>query len=342
MTPKERYHATIRGEPVDRIPVTPIFMAWSAHLIGRTYRDYYLDGDVLAEAQLAAARLFDTDQLSAISDPWREASGFGMEFDYPEQGVGIPRRYLLDSPADVAAMRVCEVDACPRMRQRVESVAKLASEVGQTHSVLGWVEGPLAEYADLRDVQQAMLDLATDPQMYLDAAEVIVETGIAFAQAQIDAGADVIGVGDAAASLIGPEMYVQHVFPFEKRLFDAIHNAGAAVKLHICGNIAGIIGHVAKTGPDVIDVDWMVPLAEAREKVGPEVALCGSFDPVAVLSQGTPSEIAEAARQNIADAGDRFILQPGCEVPQGTPQANISAFCPGEGCLIADALRRTY
>lgn len=340
MTPKERYHATIRGEPVDRIPVTPIFMAWAAHLIGRTYRDYYLDGDVLVEAQLAAARLFDTDQVSVISDPWREASGFGMEFDYPEQGVGIPRQYLLDSPADVAALRFCEVDTCPRMRQRVESVAKLASEVGRTHSVLGWVEGPLAEYSDLRDVQQAMLDLATDPQMYLDAVETIVETGIAFARAQIDAGADVIGVGDAAASLIGPEMYGQLVFPFEKRLFDAIHDAGAAVKLHICGNIAGIIGHMAQAGPDVIDVDWMVPLAEAREKVGPEVALCGNFDPVAVLNQGTPREIAEAARQNIADAGTRFILQPGCEVPQGTPQANVSAFCPGEGCLITDALIR--
>ena len=341
MTPKQRYHATIRGEPADRVPVTPIFMAWAAHLIGRTYRDYYLDGDVLVAAQLAAARLLGTDQVSAISDPWREASGFGMAFDYPEQGVGIPRGHLLGGPGDVAKLQPGDVGASPRMRQRVDSVGKLAAAVGRTHSVLGWVEGPLAEYADLRGLEQAMLDLATDPEMYLQAAEVIVATAIDFATAQVESGADVIGVGDAAASLIGPDMYVQFVAPLEQRLFKAIHDAGALVKLHICGDINSIIGHMPETGADVIDVDWMVPLAEARHKVGPEVALCGNFDPVAVLQQSTPEAVAQAARRNIADAGERFILQPGCEVPPATPQANLRAFCPGRGCLISAALRRS-
>ena len=333
MTPKQRYHATIRGEPVDRVPVTPIFMAWAAHLIGRTYRDYYLDGDVLVEAQLAAARLLGTDQVSVISDPWCEASAFGMEFDYPEQGVGIPRGYLLNDPADIAKLRTCHIDASPRMRQRVESVRNLAAAVGATHSVLGWVEGPLAEYADLRGVETTMLDLATDPGMYLEAAEVLIATAIDFATAQVEAGADVIGVGDAAASLIGPKMYVELVAPLEQRLFDAIHKAGARVKLHICGDINGIIGHIPATGADVIDVDWMVPLAEARRLVGLEVALCGNFDPVAVLQRSTPEAIADAARQNIADGGDRFILQPGCEVPPGTPAANLHAFCPGPSAV---------
>ena len=75
MTPKERIHATIRGESYDRPAVTPIFMAWAGHFIGRTYRDYYLDGDVLAESQLAVTQAFGLDQISAISDPWRETGG---------------------------------------------------------------------------------------------------------------------------------------------------------------------------------------------------------------------------------------------------------------------------
>ena len=51
-------------------------------------------------------------------------------------------------------------------------------------------------------------------------------------------------------------------------------------------------------------------------------------------------DVAEAARKCIASAGEKFILQPGCEVPPGTPEANLRAFCPGENCLIADDLRR--
>lgn len=340
MTPKERVHATIRGEPCDRPAVTPIFMSWAANFIGRTYHDYYLDGDVLAESQLAVARAFGLDQVSAISDPWREASAYGMEFDYPEHGVGQPRAMLIQSPADVSRVRPFDIENAERPKQRIESVRKMAQAVGQTHSVLGWVEGPLALYADLRGVESMFLDLIDTPEIYVQAAGTIIDNQIRFARAQIAAGADVIGVGDAVASLVSPQMYEQFVLPFEKRLFDAIHEAGAAVKLHICGDIGNSIGLVARTGCDIIDLDWMVPLEASRRIVGPNVTLCGNFDPAATLLQGSPQDVAQTARECIASGGQRFILQPGCEVPPGTPEQNIRAFCPGDGCLIPDLLGR--
>ncbi|NLH43893.1 MAG: hypothetical protein GX448_18805, partial [Planctomycetes bacterium] len=322
MTPKERLYATIRGQSHDRPPVTPIFMAWSAHYIGRTYRDYYLDGDVLVESQLAVTRAFNLDQVSAISDPWREASAYGMVLDYPEEGVGRPREMLIRSPADLARIRPLEIEKAERCRQRIESVRKMAEAVGRTHSVLGWCEGPLALYADLRGVESMFMDLIDTPQMYLQAAETIIDNQIRFALAQVKAGADMIGVGDAVASLVSPKMYEQYVLPFEKRLFDAIHKAGAAVKLHICGDVTNSVGLMAKTGCDVIDLDWMVPLKESRAVAGSNVTLCGNFDPAAVLLQGTPQDVANAAAQCIREGGQRFIVQPGCEVPPGTPERN--------------------
>ena len=101
MTPKERIYATLKGEAVDRPAVAPIFMAWAAHYIGRTYREYYLDAAVLAESQIAVTRDFNIDQISAISDPWRETSAYGVEFEYPEEGVGKPKTRLIQSPDDV-------------------------------------------------------------------------------------------------------------------------------------------------------------------------------------------------------------------------------------------------
>lgn len=340
MTPKERIYATLRGQPVDRRAVTPIFMAWSANFIGRTYRDYYLDGDTLVESQLAVTRAFGLDQASAISDPWREASAYGMEFDYPPDGVGKPKGMLIQTPDDIARLAPFEIEKAERPRQRIESVRKMAQAVGATHSVLGWVEGPIAEYADLRGVENTFMDLIDKPEMYVQAAGILIDNAARFARAQIDAGADMIGMGDAVASLINPAMYEQYVLPFEKKLIDAIHEAGATVKLHICGNIANNIALMARTGADIIDVDWMVSLAAAREAVGPDVTLAGNFDPSAVLLQGTPEDVAQAARNCIESAGAKFILQPGCEVPPGTPEPNLRAFCPCEGCLIADDLRR--
>jgi MtaA/CmuA family methyltransferase len=214
----------------------------------------------------------------------------------------------------------------------------MAAKVGQTHSVLGWVEGPLAEYGDLRGVESAMLDLIDRPDLFAEAGEIIIENATAFALAQVKAGADMIGVGDSAASLIAPEMYAELVLPLQQKLFAAIHEAGAAVKLHICGNISNIIRYMAESGTDIIDVDWMVPLARARELVAPEVTLCGNFNPTGVLFEGSPEQVANVARECIHTGGRRFILMPGCEVPPATPEKNIRAFCPCEGCLIREEL----
>jgi len=344
MTPKERIYAILKGGSYDRPAVTPIFMAWSANFIGYTYRDYYLDGDVLVQAQLAVTRAFNLDQISAISDPWREASAYGMEFEYPPDGVGKPKDLLIKTYDDISKVQPLDIENAERTKQRIESVRKMAAEIGQTHSILGWVEGPMAEYADLRGVEKTFLDLVDRPELFIRAGRVIIQNAIAFAAAQVRAGADMIGIGDAAASLIAPDMYKEFVLPLEQKLIAAVHEAGAAVKLHICGNIKNHISYMAQSGADIIDVDWMVPLAKARELVpkglaGPQVTLCGNFNPAGVLFEGSPEDVADAARQCLKSVPDKFILMPGCEVPPHTPEQNIRAFCPCEGCLIREELK---
>jgi MtaA/CmuA family methyltransferase len=175
--------------------------------------------------------------------------------------------------------------------------------------------------------------------MFIEAGQVIVRNAISFAVAQIKAGADAVGVGDAASSLIGPDLYRQYVLPFQQKLFAAIHEAGGIVKLHICGNTKKHLEYMAQSGADIIDVDWMVPLEQAREIVGPDITLCGNIDPSAVLLQGSPQDVAKAAKQCIKAGGKKFILMPGCEVPPATPEQNIRAFCPCDGCLIQEELK---
>ena len=53
----------------------------------------------------------------------------------------------------------------------MDSVAVMAGKFGQTHSVLGWVEGPLAEYSDLRGLERTMMDLIDNPDLYHAAAK---------------------------------------------------------------------------------------------------------------------------------------------------------------------------
>jgi uroporphyrinogen-III decarboxylase len=122
-----------------------------------------------------------------------------------------------------------------RMEDRIRGIELLLQRVGQELFVEGWVEGPCAEGADLRGINHIMLYFSDDPYFVNDLFSVVVEGAIRFARPQIEAGADIIGIGDVVASLVGPRIYKEFVWPWEKKLVDAIHEMGGRVRLHICG-----------------------------------------------------------------------------------------------------------
>ena len=326
MNSYERILAAMEGRPVDRVPVSLMTMAWAAHYIGKSYRDYYLEPDVLVAAHLALARDLGMDTVTVQTDPWCEAEAYGMQFDYPPEGVGVPRGHLLEGE-EIALEKLALFDPREhrRTRNRIRAVRRFADEVKNEIPIIGWVEGPIAEYADLRGMENACIDLLEHPDAIHVALGRMVENALRFAEAQIEAGADIIGVGDAAASVIGPALYEEFVWPHERNLLAGIRAAGAKTKVHICGNIAPLLPRLAQLDIDILDVDWMVPLEQARAIMGEAVTLCGNFNPVQEQLQCDAQRTREAALRCRRQAGSRFILQGGCETPPGTPLENVTA-----------------
>ncbi len=148
-----------------------------------------------------------------------------------------------------------------------------------------------------------MIDFFDDPAFVRDLFEFVVEMELRFARAQVEAGADLIGVGDAAASLVGPEIYEEFVWPYEKKLVDGMHALGTRVRLHICGKTRRLFAGMGSLGCDIVDLDWMAPVGEAREKMGARPVLLGNIDPLKVLRDGTPESVAAAVRECARQAG---------------------------------------
>ncbi|NLF03165.1 MAG: uroporphyrinogen decarboxylase, partial [Anaerolineales bacterium] len=144
-----------------------------------------------------------------------------------------------------------------------------------------------------------------------------------FARAQVAAGADIIGLGDAIASQISPGMYRTFALPYEQRVFDAVHQAGALARLHICGNTSRILADMVASGADIIDIDWMVDFHQAAKAFGDGPAPCGNFDPVAIMLQGTPAQVQAAVRACLQMGGPRCFSAAGCEIPDHTPRENL-------------------
>ena len=327
MNGKERILAKLRGEPTDSLPLMPITMMFAADLAGARYIDYASDHAVLADAQVRVADHFAFDYVSAISDPAREASDLGATIEwFPDQPPAIVESHaLLADKCKLASLRLPEPAARGRMRDRVEAVRLLAELSGDTRIVEGWVEGPCAMSADLRGLNTLMLDFFDDPSFVEALFDFTLRMEVEFASAQVAAGATLIGVGDAAASLLGPKLYEQFVLPCEQRLVAAIHALGVPVRLHICGNTKRIVQGMGRTGADIIDLDFPTPMDHARRAMPATQVLLGNIDPVRELRDSTPEGVHDALAICYAQAGSAYICGAGCEIPRGTPVDNVEA-----------------
>ena len=321
----ERYAAVLRGGVPDILPRIPIVMQFAAEYIGSDYAAFASEYAVLVEANCRCARDFGFEQLSAISDPYRETHGFGGLVTYVRDGVPRCTTVLAESK-DLSLLLRPDPRSSARMLDRLRAIEEYRRRHGRAYSVMGWVEGPAAEAADLRGVSNFLMDMLDDEEFAARLMDRCLAVGIEFARAQIAAGADTIGIGDAVASQLSPAVYGSLVQPREKALVAAIHDAGGYVRLHICGNITHLLPGIADLGVDILDIDHMVDPVRVRRAVG-GVVLCGNINPVDAVLRGTPAAIGAYVREIYRSAGNPFMVSAGCEIPSGTPVENLQALC---------------
>ena len=324
MTSLERVYARLQGKPVDKIPNLNIVMALAAKNAGVSYRDYVLDYRYLVEGNLRCVEKFGIDAVSAISDPMREASAFGAKIQFPENGVPYSDPLLLKGTLDVSLLKIVDPLNSPRTLDRVKAVEALRREVGNSYPVIGWVEGVLAETADLYGVDDLLYALFDDEPALPELMDIIFQQQCRFAQVQIEAGADFIGIGNAVASLVGPGLYEKYALSYDKALTNYIQERGARVKLHICGNITPLLDLLKQVGPDILDVDWMVDFGTAVKTFSSTpTSISGNVDPVSVLLQGDADMIHNKVKECIDQSDETTMIAAGCEVPGDTPEENL-------------------
>ena len=325
MTGKERINNFIKNKKTDCLPAMPITMMLAGDFIAVPYGRYATDYRLHAEGQIATAGYYDIDYVSAISDPGVEAHDWGANIVfYDDQPPAVDERSaLIADKTDITKLTRPDPKTGKRMSNRLRVVEELKRQCGEEKMVEGWIEGPAAEAADLRGINRIMLDMMDDSSFVHALFEIVAALAVDFALAQLEAGADIIGMGDAAASLVGPQLYEDLVWPYEKRIVDAVHDAGGMVRLHICGRTGPICSEMARLGCEIVDLDALAPMGPGRKDSGPKQVLLGNIDPVRVLRDGTPEDVCREIGRCWKDAGPRLIIGAGCEVPRDTPEENL-------------------
>jgi MtaA/CmuA family methyltransferase len=331
VTSIERVRRVIRGEPVDHLPAQPMAMIFAARHAGIPFIDYTRDGRKMAEAQLKLVEDFGLDCLLTCSDPAREVidiAGDGSVDWFPDQGPVINEaRAALADKSRLREFRIPDPLGGGRMQDRVQSIEIMRRAAGPGMSIVGWVEGPLALAAELRGVNTIMLDFLDDPDFARELLAFCADVAIAYAPAQIAAGADTIGMSDAAASLIGPRLYEEFLWPEQRRVFEALRQRHPDVirRQHMCGRTDALFGKMAELPVDIYEIDFPADLQLARAKLGAHRVMAGNVSTITDLFEGTPDRVYAACRRCHEISGPFHIVGAGCEISPLTPPENLRA-----------------
>lgn len=309
----------------DRILFRPILMHFAARFSGKTYGEFASNYKTLVECNLRAMEHFDLDMVGLISDPYRETSAFGANVTFPDEAVPVCKEIIINSIEDVKSLKNPDVYKSERTLDRIKGAELFHKKLKGDVPVIGWIEGPLAEACDLAGISNMLMYLMADPDFCNLLMDKCVITAKNFAKAQIDAGCQIIGIGDAICSQIDAYAYDTFVKGRHKEIIQFIHECGGKVKLHICGNISHILPSISELGVDILDVDYQVDMDKAYELLGPEVIRCGNINPV-LMEERKSDEIYEASKLLIEkEKGRKFVLSAGCEITVNTKNENLMA-----------------
>jgi len=216
MTSKERFMAVIKGEQPDRTPVFPLLMGFAATRHGLKYSEFAGNGTAMAEAQLRAAERFSLDAITACSDAFRISADLGAQLIFHDDKPPHAPEPLVRTGEDFKALKRPDVsNKKGRMYDRAKAVSEMVRASGNNLMVLGWVDMPFAEACSVCGVQDLMFMLYDEPDLVRELLSFLTGIVVDFALLQLEMGAPMIGAGDAAASLLSPQLYREFALPFE-------------------------------------------------------------------------------------------------------------------------------
>ncbi len=330
----------LNGQPVTRKSIfSGLISVSEAGLESEGLRFHETHRDAVKMARAAASTYQVTGFGSAVVplDMYVEAEALGARVDFMEgsEGAEYPRvaGFLYTSVEEFTA-EIAEnaekknknsasfaVSAVQKGRIPVvvEAIKLLKEDVGEEIVIGAWVPGPFTLLSLLVETGALYMSLRKSKEQVREALDFLTQVLTTVGNAYHEAGADFLTIHEMGGSpgALGPKIFESTVLPHLQALTSALEGP---VVLSACGRTNGMMQLLAASGADALSVDQTNDMAKSREEV-PDVLLFGNLDPVGLISQGTPDELAEAVASVVRSGAD--AVWPGCDLYLKTPLENL-------------------
>ncbi len=320
-----------RGEALPRLPV------WMMRQAGRYLPEYrairanhaFLEvcktPDLAVEVSLQPFRLLGVDAVIVFSDILIPAEAMGLKVELGDAGPNLPEP--VRSKRDVEKLKLFDPEVETAFLP--EAIRRIVREVGPAVPVLGFAAAPwtlacyMVEGRSKEGFATVKSFLLSEPATFRDLLHRIAQATIPYLKAQIAAGAAAVQLFDTWCGELSLSDYENFALPATQEIISGL--GASAPVIYYTKASHHLLPAVARSGANVLSVDWRVDMRALREKLGPRIAIQGNVDPAVLFAP--PDQIRRATQEAIcALAGTGHILNLGHGILQHTPVENAQLF----------------
>lgn len=337
MSSRERMFAAVTmKETPDQLPVVPLLMVRGIREAGVKVSDVLHDGEAQAHAKIKALERFGGDVVIAGTDLFTPVQCVdGCELDYLPYAQ--PSLVKHPTPTKEAFYRYKEKYEKEGFQPSKRVLAIM--EEGRTYHRLGLttthvvptpVGGPITTAQLMTGSSEFLTALSEDPEYAHEVTELALDVVKNVCRLMFEAKIDVCNILDPFAStdILPPEVYRAHALPYQKRLFDYIHNElGGLGFTHTCTYTQPIWRDIADSGTMNFNGDMYPGMDKAKQAIGGEISLMGTLSPFSTLVHGSTDEVRNEVKKLAAEVGYNggMIVMPGCDIDWNVPDENLHA-----------------
>ncbi len=322
-----------RRQPVEHTPL------WLMRQAGRYMSEYrairqrysFLEmvktPEVAAEVTMQPIHAFPLDAAIVFADILPPLEGMGLHLTF-EKGEGPVLHNPLRTPADIEALH--QPDPRDSVRYTIEAVRLVKRELHDRIPLIGFSGSPftLASYAieggSSRDYRHSKGLMYGRPESWRLLMQKLTRLVSDYLLAQIEAGADAVQIFDSWAGALSPFDYAEGVLPYVKECIANVKAKSDVPVIYFGTEMNGMLNLVRQSGADVLGVDWRIPLDDAWEQYGSDVAVQGNLDPATLFAPWPEIErrAADILRRAAGRPGHIFNLGHG--ILTETPVQNVA------------------
>lgn len=247
----------------------------------------------------------------------QEAAAFGCEIDWGTSDTLPTQRSHAFSEPDDFKMPVDFLDRLP-IKTVIDSI-RLLKKKHPDALIIGKVMGPWTLSYHLYGMENFLMDTITERERTLGFLNAFKQVSTVFAEAQFEAGADVVTIADhATADLVSPLAYKDLLLPIHRELNN--YFGDKTLILHCCGRTLDRMAFFEEAGFRIFHFDSKNDLKTATSIVK-KMKLTGCVNNQEVLLNGSAIDVRKQVTE-ILDAGIRLV-SPECAIPLRVKNSNL-------------------